>query len=871
VAKFTGSTSIGNSNITDNGSSAIELNASHSNSYRSYIWNDVFVYNTVNFTDASYSVQSRIYGNANTLYLQSNNGSGTFKGMTINSSWNAIFDGSISAGNSTFANGSGSSQITIGQTSTGYSSIKFAIDSTKYSWLIGGQYNVDQGFEITPSSTVGGSTFNTPVFKILSSGAATFPGSVTVANALSLTSSNSPYSTSAIIYALSGYNIFFGPNGQWSTQYFGQKTDGTFYVNGGAATFSSTVQSTQFRSLIDGSDTILGAGHYWANAANTRAFNTQLSADGNSLKTFGYDGSSWSSVIYTLSNTGAATFANYVSANAPFYNPGATYGTQAAFVSNWPGPGVWGIGGNTSGNIIRIDQCNNSPTSPTWAGQSNMQLMIGTNMVLSSNNYTTYAPSLTGSGASGTWAISISGNASSATTWNGLNFNGLSSANRSGADLNTLGLVGTSGIYNLSNNSNAPASSLYGTLYAIWNGDISTQLYVSYNGYVYWRKSNGTSYSGQPWYTFLDSSNYSSYALPLSGGTMTGQVVFSSTAAPFSFQNNGNTGTYTQTTFYANQNNTSGDTLNGIFIERGFTDTSNTEIRHFIIGSRGGGIQWKLTGSGASYQTNTAEVKSTGEGSEMFIGRYSAGSARLFRVYQASGDGYLEMRTGADAVVTKLSGYAGTLGYTLAPFAIGQSSQSSSAPLSVYGPTIAANFATNQNGAGSGLCAYFVNQNGSGYSSWIYIGSGPGTDWKIGKNISNPTNTTYHFEIVDSSNNLRLQINNGTGNATFSSDIIAYSDIRFKKNIRTISNPLERVLKCNGILYDRTDTTEKNTFGFVAQELEEVFPELVTTDDNGIKGVKYQNATAILFEAIKEQQSQIEELKAQIAYLVENR
>ena len=49
-----------------------------------------------------------------------------------------------------------------------------------------------------------------------------------------------------------------------------------------------------------------------------------------------------------------------------------------------------------------------------------------------------------------------------------------------------------------------------------------------------------------------------------------------------------------------------------------------------------------------------------------------------------------------------------------------------------------------------------------------------------------------------------------------------------------------------------------------AQELEQQFPELISTDGEGKKGVKYQNAVAVLFEAIKEQQCQIEYLKSKI-------
>jgi hypothetical protein len=114
-------------------------------------------------------------------------------------------------------------------------------------------------------------------------------------------------------------------------------------------------------------------------------------------------------------------------------------------------------------------------------------------------------------------------------------------------------------------------------------------------------------------------------------------------------------------------------------------------------------------------------------------------------------------------------------------------------------------------------------------------------------NINNTANTTYQLYV------------NGTIYAT--GDVIAYSDASVKTNIKTIENPIQRIMKSRGVLYDRTDIDSKDNMGFIAQELEEQFPELISTDDKGVKGVKYQNAVAVLFEAIKEQQNQINELK----------
>lgn len=51
--------------------------------------------------------------------------------------------------------------------------------------------------------------------------------------------------------------------------------------------------------------------------------------------------------------------------------------------------------------------------------------------------------------------------------------------------------------------------------------------------------------------------------------------------------------------------------------------------------------------------------------------------------------------------------------------------------------------------------------------------------------------------------------------------------------------------------------------GLIAQDTEKVIPEVVTTDNNGYKGISYEKLTPILVEAIKEQQKQMEDIKAE--------
>ena len=107
----------------------------------------------------------------------------------------------------------------------------------------------------------------------------------------------------------------------------------------------------------------------------------------------------------------------------------------------------------------------------------------------------------------------------------------------------------------------------------------------------------------------------------MSRGATTSTTYVSTNAIPLTFQSNGNTGTYTQTVIYANQNNTTANTANGIFIERGrLTDSVSAEIRYLTIGARGGQIQWQIDGSGNTTQTGTI-------GASNFSGSHSGTSS----------------------------------------------------------------------------------------------------------------------------------------------------------------------------------------------------------------------------------------------------
>lgn len=102
-----------------------------------------------------------------------------------------------------------------------------------------------------------------------------------------------------------------------------------------------------------------------------------------------------------------------------------------------------------------------------------------------------------------------------------------------------------------------------------------------------------------------------------------------------------------------------------------------------------------------------------------------------------------------------------------------------------------------------------------------------------------------------------------TGNATAAAFLYS-SDKRLKKNIQTLDNSLEKVLKLNGVSFNWENSGEAG-IGLIAQNVETVYPELVKTDGkSGMKSVEYGNLVAPLIEAIKEQQKMIESLQREI-------
>ena len=101
---------------------------------------------------------------------------------------------------------------------------------------------------------------------------------------------------------------------------------------------------------------------------------------------------------------------------------------------------------------------------------------------------------------------------------------------------------------------------------------------------------------------------------------------------------------------------------------------------------------------------------------------------------------------------------------------------------------------------------------------------------------------------------------------TVSGDVVVSSDARLKSNIVSLGSTLSRLLLIDGKSYEMKG---KQKIGVLAQDIKEVFPELVTEDDNEMLAVNYQGLVPVLINALKEQESKFEKQQAEIEELKE--
>lgn len=169
--------------------------------------------------------------------------------------------------------------------------------------------------------------------------------------------------------------------------------------------------------------------------------------------------------------------------------------------------------------------------------------------------------------------------------------------------------------------------------------------------------------------------------------------------------------------------------------------------------------------------------------------------------------------------------------------------------------------------------------------NWAFTGDGREILFRNGSQFVTPNNANdtfylYNLVLLDGKVGIgtptpcsKLQVKGTiTADATVVVDANCTSDRRFKSVLAPITSALDKIKHLSGVLFTwkRAEFPDRNfpkgpQIGLVAQDVEKVLPELVHTDNEGYKSLSYDKLTAVLVEAVKEQQAMIDSLRTEMA------
>jgi hypothetical protein len=138
-------------------------------------------------------------------------------------------------------------------------------------------------------------------------------------------------------------------------------------------------------------------------------------------------------------------------------------------------------------------------------------------------------------------------------------------------------------------------------------------------------------------------------------------------------------------------------------------------------------------------------------------------------------------------------------------------------------------------------------------TSWYAMGIESDTMW-----FNSDSNYKWYADAV------QRMLLDGSGNLTIAGTLTESSSITLKENVSPINNALDAITNLVGVTYDRKDGSAKQRAGLIAEEVEQVLPNVVQKDNDGNpSGIQYTNLIAYLVESIKELKAEIDILKKQ--------
>ncbi len=606
--------------------------------------------------------------------------------------------------------------------------------------------------------------------------------------------------------------------------------------------------------------------------------------------------------------------------------------------------------------------------------------------LLKSDNFNSYAPTLTGGGASGTWGIAVTGNAASATvlqtarTINGVSFNGSANITINAVDATarlpltggtlTGALAGTTASFTtitgaLSGNATTASSSSflllnngvsiesittngiyreetpsstynYTTTLNMNSGDGRQQLTIERSGGGIKYRGNATA-SGtagwSAWKTVLASDNYTTFALASTRGDGTlandlgvaqqlrwknygqGHTIFDASAgtAPNGTSINNANSSAAWIATYPTLMGWNGTSSYGVRVDSarvadsaGSASNSGTvnmsagrtdATAYPVVWGVASGVSQMYSCTAVNITSSTGTLSATnltanvGGGYSMFLSlsNYWAGQGYPTLTGSAAEKWVMHVNPHICYVANGSNGYAGSMAGATIRFG-----SDASATFSWDVGVGVASLGADRFGIGrQGAALLNIDSIGTvntksvttqavasaGYGLW---GTSPisygilmatSADTTYGGRMAGETTSDYNMYFTMAQNTNRgFVFRNSYSTPIFgihgngvraSADIIAYStsDRRLKDNLIKIQNPIQKLSMINGYMFDwnnKQDTYTGRDTGVIAQEIEMVMPEVITTRENGYKAVKYDKLVPLLIEVAKEQQATIE-------------
>ncbi|MDB4378633.1 tail fiber domain-containing protein [bacterium] len=278
------------------------------------------------------------------------------------------------------------------------------------------------------------------------------------------------------------------------------------------------------------------------------------------------------------------------------------------------------------------------------------------------------------------------------------------------------------------------------------------------------------------------------------------------------------------------------------------------------------GVSYTAVVNSALSAIDTCHAGASAPNLEVLAGKFwldTSGASPILKIYNS---GWKNLFTVGASNVSMAINSATVSSLTSSTSALGIISGSS---LSVTGAISGASLNVSA-GSVTGGAASFSSVSSAGGISAASATIGGNLTLTAGKILANTidnysgTDITIQGNIAMGNNTITCGTITSSGTVTATGNITAFSDARLKTNVKTIDNALDKVQSLRGVYYDKDN---QRNIGVIAQEVEEVAPELVFTHPNDLKSVAYGNMVALLVEAVKEQQQQIEKLTVEVKEL----